>query len=106
LDAANLLGPGEPSTDIAETHRFFQRVDAIVESCRVLVFDFSNLPSLSSAWIGRLVFVNKKLKRTGRRLMVVVPRSNQNVMDLFRATRLDKVWRIHEDVETALQHAV
>lgn len=64
-----------------------------------LILDFHNVRFLSSAVLGLLIRVSKKVyERQGRlRLCNIDPR----IYEIFRITRLNKVFDIHKDLESA-----
>lgn len=105
VNAGFLFGSAERSTDASELPDLFSKTETILRSCAVLILDFGRVSSLSSTWIGFLVLLHKKLEQSQKRLMLVVPKRNPAVAEVFKVSRLDKVWRIYEDVETALQDA-
>lgn len=65
-----------------------------------LLIDFRDVEYLSSAALGALITLNKKLKGTAGRLRLcgMDPRVHQ----VFAVTRLDKIFDIREDQESAL----
>lgn len=70
------------------------------EGCRKLLVDFSAVEYLSSAALGALITLDKKLKAaTGRmRFCGMDPKIHQ----VFAVTRLDKIFDIREDRQAAL----
>jgi len=65
-----------------------------------LILDFHNVRFLSSAVLGLLIRVSKKVyERQGRlRLCNIDPK----IYEIFRITRLNKVFDIHKDLESAV----
>lgn len=66
-----------------------------------LVLDFKGVQFMSSAMIGKLVLLNKKAKaeEIDLRLCEISP----NVLEVFKITRLNKVFTIEPDLQTALK---
>jgi len=65
-----------------------------------LILDFHNVRFLSSAVLGLLIRVSKKVyERQGKlRLCSIDPK----IYEVFRITRLNKVFDIHKDLESAM----
>ncbi|MDP6446954.1 MAG: STAS domain-containing protein [Pirellulaceae bacterium] len=66
-----------------------------------LLLDFTGVAFLSSAMIGKLVLVNKKCKSAD--IKVKFCNISDNVMEVFKITRLHKVFDIQKDSEKALK---
>jgi len=66
-----------------------------------LVLDFCNVQFLSSAVLGLLIRVSKKVyERDGRlRLCNISPK----IYEIFKITRLTKIFEIYQDVESATE---
>lgn len=64
-----------------------------------LIIDFRNVKFLSSAALGRMVHLKKRLReRRGElRLCAIDP----NLLEVFRITRLDTLFEIHDDLASA-----
>lgn len=60
-----------------------------------LLLNFQGVQFMSSAMIGKLVLLNKKVKSAGIVLRFCC--ISRNVLEVFRITRLDKVFRILDD---------
>ena len=65
-----------------------------------LVLNFSGVTFMSSAMIGKLVLLNKKCKADGVALKFC--NISSNVMDVFKITKLNKVFDIHANEEKAI----
>lgn len=65
-----------------------------------MVLNFDGVQFMSSAMIGKLVLLNKKAKadKIDLKLCNITP----NVLEVFKITRLNKVFDIHADQEKAL----
>lgn len=66
-----------------------------------LVIDFSNVQFLSSAVLGLLIRISKKISENKGRLKFCC--INSKIFDIFRITRLDEIFEIYEDAKKALQ---
>jgi len=66
-----------------------------------LILDFCNVRFLSSAVLGLLISVSKKVyERDGRlRLCNITPK----IREIFKITRLNKIFDIHKDIESAVE---
>lgn len=65
-----------------------------------LIIDFSNVKFLTSSVLGLLIRISKKVYEINGslRLCSISPK----IQDVFRITRLDKIFEIHDDVDTAM----
>ncbi|MGQ0634139.1 MAG: STAS domain-containing protein [Planctomycetaceae bacterium] len=66
-----------------------------------IVLDFTNVEYLSSAALGKLITMDKKVKAAGGKLRLCSIRSD--ILEVFKITRLDKLFTIKEDREKALE---
>lgn len=66
-----------------------------------IVLDFTNVEYLSSAALGKLITMDKKVKAAGGKLRLCSIRSD--ILEVFKITRLDKLFTIREDREKALE---
>ena len=66
-----------------------------------LILDFSNVQFLSSAVLGLLMRISKKVyEQEGQlRLCNISPR----IYEIFKITRLNQIFDIHEDVDRAIE---
>ena len=89
LDEARIRGLGKELTEILGKS----------EEERV-VLNFRNVEFMSSAMLGMLVSFNKRCKefKVKLKLCGIVP----EIREVFKITRLDKLFDIQSDVETAL----
>ena len=66
-----------------------------------LILDFCNVRFLSSAVLGLLIRVSKKVyERDGQLRLCNI---NPKIYEIFRITRLTKVFDIYQDVEAAIE---
>ncbi len=86
----------EPDIQLLESS-----IRPLIKSATDLVLDFSNVVFLSSAVLGLLIRVSKKIYESqGRlRLCSISPK----ILEIFKITRLDKVFEICEDQTEAIQ---
>jgi anti-sigma B factor antagonist len=66
-----------------------------------LLLNFSNVELLSSAALGKLVTLNRKIKEAGGKL--VLCRINPNIYEVFEITKLNKIIDIRKDEQEGLQ---
>ena len=67
---------------------------------RKIVLDFSNVEYLSSAALGKLITMNKKVSDAGGQLRLCSIRPD--IFEVFAITRLNKVFDIRDDQQAAL----
>ena len=67
---------------------------------RDIVLDFTNVEYLSSAALGKLITMEKKVKAARGRLRLCSIRPE--IYEVFAITKLNKLFQIHEDQEQAL----
>ena len=66
-----------------------------------IVLDFSNVEYLSSAALGKLITLDKKVKATRGKLRLCSIRPD--IYEVFAITKLNKLFEIHENQEKALE---
>ena len=66
-----------------------------------ILLNFGNVEYLSSAALGKLITLNKKLQAAQGRL--VLCNIHPQIFEVFEITKLDKFFRIMKDEQTALQ---
>jgi len=79
--------------------QLFSLVDEM--SRKQLLLNFSNVEYMSSAALGKLITLNKKVQATGGRL--VLCNIDPQIREVFEITRLDKLFTIRADEQEALQ---
>lgn len=79
-----------------------ESVMSIVEPARNLnlIFDFGNVRFLSSAVLGLLIRISKKVYENDSNLMLC--NINPKIYEIFKITRLTKVFDIYKDVNAAI----
>ena len=71
------------------------------EQVNNIVLDFSNVSFLSSAVLGLLIRLLKKVSENGGKLALC--NISAKIHDIFKITRLTKVFSIHPDIDQALE---
>lgn len=66
-----------------------------------LLLNFGNVEYLSSAALGKLITLNRKVNQVGGKLILcnIAPQ----IYEVFEITKLNKVFNIHKDEQAALQ---
>ena len=75
----------------------------IIEQAGVpnIVLNFENVKFLSSAVLGLLIRISKKIyQRSGQLKLCCI---NSKIFEIFKITRLDRVFDIYDDVDSAVQ---
>jgi len=67
-----------------------------------LILDFSNVRFLSSAVLGLLIRISKRIYENGGKLMLC--NINPKIYEVFKITRLTKVFDIYKDIESATEN--
>ena len=71
-------------------------------SCKIsLILDFGNVRFLSSAVLGLLIRVSKRIYEQEGQLRLC--NINPKIYEIFKITRLTKIFDIHTDVESAAE---
>jgi anti-sigma B factor antagonist len=71
------------------------------DGLRKLLLNFGNVEYLSSAALGKLITLNKKLQAVGGRLILC--NIDPQIYEVFEITKLDKFFNIQKEEQTALQ---
>lgn len=79
--------------------QLFDLVDQ--EGRRKLLLNFGNVEYLSSAALGKLITLNKKLQTAGGRLILC--NIDPQIHEVFEITKLDKFFNIQKEEQAALQ---
>jgi len=90
LDEQNIQVIGE---------QLFSLVDE--DGLRKILLNFGNVEYLSSAALGKLITLNKKIQTAGGKLILcnIAPQ----IHEVFAITKLDKFFKIRKDEQTGLQ---
>ena len=90
LDEQNIQVIGE---------QLFSLVDELGR--KKLLLNFGNVEYLSSAALGKLITLNKKLQAAGGRLILC--NIDPQIYEVFEITKLNKLFNIHKEEQAALQ---
>ena len=90
LDEANIQKLGEELFHLVE-----------VEGRKSLLLNFTSVDFLSSAALGKLITLDKKVKAHGGKLKLCNIRPE--IYEVFEITKLNKLFTIHKDEQSALQ---
>jgi anti-sigma B factor antagonist len=90
LDEQNIQIIGEQLFDLVDN-----------QGKKKLLLNFANVEFLSSAALGKLITLNKKAQAAGGKLAMcsIV----KEIYEVFAITKLDKLFKIYKDEQTALQ---
>ena len=72
---------------------------AVEKDNKKVILDFSNVKFLSSAVLGVLIRVTKKIYERGGEVKFCS--IDQKIFEIFRITRLNKIFDIYPDIESA-----
>ncbi len=75
--------------------------DIILSGNNQLILDISKLSFMDSSSLGAMVAVLKQIGGTGK--MVIIGASGA-VLELFKLTRMDRIFTLTSDIETAKQY--
>jgi anti-sigma B factor antagonist len=70
-------------------------------SRRKVLLNFNNVEFLSSAALGKLISLHKKMQEVGGKLILC--NIHSDIFEVFEITRLDKYFTIHKDEQAGLQ---
>ncbi len=93
LDEANISQIGEEIGDIVAE-----------DPSPKLLISFDNVDHLSSAALGTLITINNKIKAKDGQLRLA--NINEQILEVFRITRLDRLFQIHEHTNDAMDSFV
>jgi anti-sigma B factor antagonist len=71
------------------------------EGWRKILLNFGNVEYLSSAALGKLITLNKKLGQAGGKLILC--NIDPQIHEVFEITKLDKFFKIMKEEQAALQ---
>ncbi|TKB53013.1 STAS domain-containing protein [Ferrimonas aestuarii] len=90
----------QPRLDASSAPSFRSEVETIIEQGHEhIVLDLSEVKFMDSSGLGAVVAVLKSLKGNGKLQIVGLQKA---VEELFRLTRMDRIFQCHKDVSTAL----
>ena len=79
--------------------QLFSLVDE--QGLRKILLNFSNVEYLSSAALGKLITLNKKLQQAGGKLILC--NIDAQIFEVFEITKLDRFFKIIKEEQAALQ---
>ena len=79
--------------------QLFSLVDE--QGLRKILLNFSNVEYLSSAALGKLITLNKKLQQVGGKLILC--NIDAQIFEVFEITKLDRFFKIIKEEQAALQ---
>jgi anti-sigma B factor antagonist len=91
LDESNIQQIGEEIADLVES--------APPPGPKLLI-SFSNVDHLSSAALGTMITINNKIK--GKKGQLRLANIDPQIYEVFKITKLDKLFQIHESTDAAL----
>jgi anti-sigma B factor antagonist len=96
-----VVRPGTPRLTAVNASTFKEEVIALInDGATNLIIDFDEVTFLDSSGLGALTGV---LKRVGHRGDVLVCGLNNDVSQIFRICRMDRIFKIYRDVDRAIQ---
>ncbi len=90
LDEQNIQTIGEQLFDLVDN-----------QGKKKILLNFGNVEFLSSAALGKLITMNKKMQQAGGKLIMC--KIAKEIMEVFEITKLDKLFKIYKDEQSALQ---
>jgi anti-sigma B factor antagonist len=89
LDEQNIQIIGEQLFDLVDN-----------QAKKKILLNFGNVEFLSSAALGKLITLNKKVQQAGGKL--VMCKIAKEIQEVFEITKLDKLFKIYPDEQKAL----
>ena len=88
--------------DEANIHQIGEEITGLVDAAPApkLLISFANVDHLSSAALGTLITVNNRIK--GRKGQLRLANIDPQIGEVFKITKLDKLFQIHESTDAAL----
>lgn len=88
--------------DQINIHEMGQEMYAVVESMPgiKLIVDFDGVMYLSSSALGKLISLKRKVEETDGTLKMC--RIKREIMEVFRMTKLDTIFDIYRDLDSAM----
>ena len=102
-DSTVITFSSEKILDEREIHALEHSILPIIEEAGAgkFVLNFANVKFLSSAVLGLLIRISKKIYQQNGQLRLCS--INPKIFDIFKITRLDRVFDIFPDCETAVE---
>jgi len=88
--------------DEANIQQIGDEISALIDGSTMpkLLINFANVDHLSSAALGTLITINNKMK--GRKGQLRLANIDPQIYEVFKITKLDKLFSIHQSTEAAL----
>ena len=88
--------------DEANIHQIGEEITSLVDSAPApkLLISFANVDHLSSAALGTLITINNKVKN--RKGQLRLANIDPQIAEVFKITKLDKLFQIHETTDSAM----
>lgn len=88
--------------DEANIQQIGEEITALIDSATSpkLLINFANVDHLSSAALGTLITINNKMKAKKGQLRLA--NIDPQIYEVFKITKLDKLFTIHQSTEAAL----
>ncbi len=88
--------------DEANIQQIGDEISTLIDSAGnpKLLINFANVDHLSSAALGTLITINNKMK--GRKGQLRLANIDPQIYEVFKITKLDKLFSIHQSTEAAL----
>jgi anti-sigma B factor antagonist len=88
--------------DEANIHQIGEEITALVDSSSApkILINFANVDHLSSAALGTLITVNNRVKN--RKGQLRLANIDPQISEVFKITKLDKLFQIHETTDAAM----
>lgn len=94
-----IITPKVERLDALRAPEFREQMIALVDKAPLVVISFSEVQFMDSSGLGSLVAVMKTVTKSGQLHMAEM---NWMVRNVFRLTRLDRIFQIYDSVEDAL----
>lgn len=88
--------------DEANIHQIGEEIAGLVDAALSpkLLISFANVDHLSSAALGALITINNRVK--GRQGQLRLANIDPQIAEVFKITKLDKLFQIHETTDSAI----
>lgn len=78
-----------------------QTIDELIESgINWLIINLAEVPLMDSSALGVIIMAFLKLKEKNGKLMLLY--AQRNIIDILNITKLNSLFEIHDDIQTAL----
>lgn len=92
----------EKDANLSKSEQFKELIFTDIDAGAIhLIISFEKVEYIDSSFLGALVAILKKIMILNGKL--VISNLNDDILNLFELTRLDKVFNLKQSIETALQ---